>query len=102
MENRAPRGFDPEQWTEFESAVRRCMECGPITWKQIHESGLSGKKYPYDRVAAELNALAGEDITELNVIRIIRSGWIESGRCAGLKTLAKMVKNPKTKELVLK
>lgn len=73
-----------------------------ITLKTLRESGFIGRKYPYDKVVKDLESLKEEDITASNVNSILKSGWIYSGKKPGIKKLAKMVTNPKTKELILK
>ena len=94
--------LDPEVREELQAAMNRCVTKGPVTQKQIRESEMTGRKYPYDQVAQAINALPEEEITKKNIDRIIRDGWIWSGRVAGYKKLSQMVKNPKAKEIVLR
>ena len=99
---KAPKGFDPEEWARFEQAVRCAVSCGPITYKQLRESGIIGRKYPYDQVVNAIDALPEEEITEKNINHIIHDGYMWSGKIVGVKKLAKMVKHPKAKEIILK
>ena len=93
--------LDPE-WRDELQTVMNCMVTkGKVTYKQIRESGITGRKYPYDQVAQAINSLQETEITEENINRIIRDGWIWSGRVAGPKKLSSMIKNPKAKEIIL-
>lgn len=94
--------IDPEMREELLAVMKNCAAVGKVTWKQIRESGMKGRKYPYDQVAQAINALPEAEITEKNINRIIRDGWIWSGRVPGPKKLSQMVLNPLAKEIVSK
>ena len=94
-------GLDPELREEMQHMMDCCVRAGRITQKQIRESGITGRKYPYEQVAQAINALPESEITEKNINRIIRDGWIWSGRVVGPKKLSNMVTNPKAKEIIL-
>ena len=95
------KGLDPEVKDVLQDAMNRCVAAGRVTQKQIRESGITGRKYPYDQVAQAINSLQETEITEENINRIIREGWIWSGRVAGPKKLSSMIKYPKAKEIIL-
>lgn len=96
------KGLDPEVLESLREFVNRAVAVGPITYKQVRESGIIGRKYPYDQVAQAINSLPETEITEKNIGSIIHKGWMWSGKVVGIKKLSKMVINPKAKDIILR